>query len=86
MRHRTSHRQPECSARRRPACAYGLARTYAAAQGAADETLAAIALCVSEAVTNVVVHAYREAKPGARLCGGSPSSLERSHRTLIKRG
>ena len=28
-------------------------------------TLAAIALCVSEAVTNVVVHAYRDAaEPG----------------------
>jgi anti-sigma regulatory factor (Ser/Thr protein kinase) len=69
-----------------PRVARRLARTYAAAQGAPDETLAAIALCVSEAVTNVVVHAYREAKPGARLCGGSPSSLERSHRTLIERG
>jgi anti-sigma regulatory factor (Ser/Thr protein kinase) len=41
-----------------------LARTYAAGQGARDETLAAIALCVSEAVTNAVVHAYRESEPG----------------------
>jgi serine/threonine-protein kinase RsbW len=48
-----------------PRVARRLARTYAAAQGAADETLAAIALCVSEAVTNVVVRAYREAEPGA---------------------
>jgi hypothetical protein len=48
-----------------PRVARRLARTYAAAQGAPDETLAAIALCVSEAVTNVVVRAYREAEPGA---------------------
>jgi anti-sigma regulatory factor (Ser/Thr protein kinase) len=48
-----------------PRVARRLARTYAAAHCAADKPLAAIALCVSETVTNVVVHAYREAEPGA---------------------
>jgi anti-sigma regulatory factor (Ser/Thr protein kinase) len=47
-----------------PSVARRLARTYAAGQGARDETLAAIALCVSEAVTNVVLHAYRESELG----------------------
>jgi anti-sigma regulatory factor (Ser/Thr protein kinase) len=39
---------------------------FAAGEGADPDTLAAIALCVSEAVTNAVVHAYRdEDEPGA---------------------
>lgn len=33
---------------------------YAAGEGADPDTLAAIRLCVSEAVTNAVQHAYRE--------------------------
>src|SRR4029077_13132247 len=37
----------------------------AAEHGADVDTVAAVALCVSEAVANVVVHAYREAdRPG----------------------
>ena len=35
-------------------------KQFAADEGADADTLAAIALCVSEAVTNAVVHAYRE--------------------------
>lgn len=42
------------------------AAEFAAGEGADADTLAAIALCVSEAVTNVVVHAYRDQpQPGA---------------------
>jgi serine/threonine-protein kinase RsbW len=38
---------------------------FAASAGATDRALGAIAVCVSEAVTNVVVHAYRhEDRPG----------------------
>ena len=48
-----------------PGHARRLTAAYAAARGADAQTLAAIALCVSEAVTNVVVHAYRDAdEPG----------------------
>lgn len=43
-----------------PALARRATTAYAAGEGADAETLAAIALCVSEAVTNVVLHAYRE--------------------------
>jgi anti-sigma regulatory factor (Ser/Thr protein kinase) len=46
-----------------PGVARRLARSYAAKQGADDDTVAAVVLCVSEAVANVVVHAYREAEP-----------------------
>ena len=35
-----------------------------------DRTLAAIALCVSEAVSNVVIHAYRGGKPGPAILKG----------------
>ena len=46
-------------------CARRLTGAYAAAHGADAETLAAITLCVTEAVTNAVVHAYRDAdEPG----------------------
>jgi anti-sigma regulatory factor (Ser/Thr protein kinase) len=42
------------------------AAEFAAGEGADADTLAAIALCVSEAVTNAVVHAYRDQPhPGA---------------------
>jgi serine/threonine-protein kinase RsbW len=38
---------------------------FAASAGATDRALGAIAVCISEAVTNVVVHAYRhEDRPG----------------------
>ena len=38
---------------------------FAASAGATDRALSAIALCVSEALTNVFVHAYRhEDRPG----------------------
>jgi serine/threonine-protein kinase RsbW len=48
-----------------PRHARRLTGAYAAAHGADAETLTAIALCVTEAVTNVVVHAYRDAdEPG----------------------
>lgn len=48
-----------------PALARRAAAAFAADEGAPADTLAAIALCVSEAVTNVVVHAYRERdRPG----------------------
>ena len=48
-----------------PSQARAVARAFAAESGADADTLAAVALCVSEAVSNVVVHAYREAeKPG----------------------
>jgi anti-sigma regulatory factor (Ser/Thr protein kinase) len=43
-----------------PGLARKAARDFAARQGADPDTLAAIALCVSEAVTNVVIHAYRD--------------------------
>ena len=42
------------------------ARAFATEEGADADTLAAIALCVSEAVSNAVIHAYRERdRPGA---------------------
>ena len=41
------------------------ARAFAAEAGADADTLAAVALCVSEAVSNAVVHAYRDSeRPG----------------------
>ena len=49
-----------------PGQARRAAAEFAAGEGADAGTLAAIALCVSEAVTNAVVHAYRDqAQPGA---------------------
>jgi anti-sigma regulatory factor (Ser/Thr protein kinase) len=49
-----------------PRLARKAAAEFAAGEGADEETLAAIALCVSEAVTNAVLHAYRETdEPGA---------------------
>jgi serine/threonine-protein kinase RsbW len=48
-----------------PGLARRLTRAYAARHGVEPDTLAAIALCVSEAVTNAVVHAYHQAtEPG----------------------
>jgi serine/threonine-protein kinase RsbW len=46
---------------RSPAQARAAVVSYARSQGASQEMLARIALAVSEAVTNVVVHAYRGA-------------------------
>lgn len=43
-----------------PSRARQVARTFAAARTVDGELIAAVALCVSEAVTNVVLHAYRE--------------------------
>jgi anti-sigma regulatory factor (Ser/Thr protein kinase) len=49
-----------------PGRARRAAAEFAAGEGADADTLAAIALCVSEAVTNAVVHAYRDQEqPGA---------------------
>ena len=49
-----------------PGKARAAARAFAAEEGADADTIAAIALCVSEAVSNAVVHAYRESeRPGA---------------------
>jgi len=48
-----------------PGRARRAAAEYAAREGADAETLAAIELCISEAVTNAVVHAYRDRdRPG----------------------
>ncbi len=48
-----------------PSRARAAARAFAAESGADADTLAAVALCVSEAVSNAVVHAYRESdRPG----------------------
>ena len=53
------------AARQSPRDARAVARDYAARHGADPETLNAVALCVSEAVSNVVVHAYRnQTAPG----------------------
>ena len=43
-----------------PARARQAVRGYAAEQGADADTLAAVELCVSEAVSNAVLHAYRK--------------------------
>src|SRR5215208_4488304 len=43
-----------------PSVARRLTRQFAAEHNADDETIAAVALCVTEAVTNAVVHAYRD--------------------------
>jgi serine/threonine-protein kinase RsbW len=43
-----------------PGLARRAAGEFAADEGADADTLAAIRLCVSEAVTNAVVHAYRD--------------------------
>jgi anti-sigma regulatory factor (Ser/Thr protein kinase) len=49
-----------------PGLARRAAAEFAAGEGADKDTLAAIALCVSEAVTNAVLHAYRDSdEPGA---------------------
>jgi serine/threonine-protein kinase RsbW len=42
-----------------PGLARRLVRAYGARHGVGADVLAALALCVSEAVSNVVVHAYR---------------------------
>ena len=48
-----------------PSVARSLARGFATENDADEDTVAAVALCVSEAVANVVVHAYRNAnQPG----------------------
>jgi anti-sigma regulatory factor (Ser/Thr protein kinase) len=48
-----------------PGRARRAAQAFAADEGADAETVAAIALCVSEAVSNAVVHAYRDSdEPG----------------------
>jgi serine/threonine-protein kinase RsbW len=48
-----------------PGLARRAAAEFAAGEGADEQTLAAISLCVSEAVTNAVIHAYREVdEPG----------------------
>ena len=48
-----------------PSKARAVARAFAAESGADADTLAAVALCVSEAVSNVVMHAYRDReRPG----------------------
>ena len=54
--------------RPRPHRAREAVRAFAAEQGADAHTLAAVELCVSEAVSNAVVHAYR--KLGAARAGG----------------
>ena len=56
-----------------PAQAREAVRAFAAGQGADEDTLAAIELCVSEAVSNAVKHAYR--KPGRR----GPVEVEARH-------
>jgi len=43
-----------------PSRARQAARTFATARTVDGELIAAVALCVSEAVTNAVLHAYRE--------------------------
>ncbi len=49
-----------------PALARRAAAEFAAGEGADPDTLASIKLCVSEAVTNAVLHAYRDGDgPGA---------------------
>jgi serine/threonine-protein kinase RsbW len=53
------------AAREAPGLARHAVSRYARDCGADDETVAALALCVSEAVTNAVLHAYRRApQPG----------------------
>jgi len=48
-----------------PSQARAAVRAFAAESGADADTLAAVALCVSEAVSNAVVHAYRKSeRPG----------------------
>jgi serine/threonine-protein kinase RsbW len=55
-----------------PALARRALRTFALQQGAPAELQAAVALAVSEAVTNVVVHAYRDApEPGSVEVGAA---------------
>jgi anti-sigma regulatory factor (Ser/Thr protein kinase) len=62
-----------------PAVARRLTRSYAAEQGADGDTLSGMALAVTEAVANVVMHAYRDrdeagevelelARPNSFLC------------------
>jgi serine/threonine-protein kinase RsbW len=53
------------AAREAPGLARHAIRRYARDCGADEETVAALALCVTEAVTNAVLHAYRCApQPG----------------------
>jgi anti-sigma regulatory factor (Ser/Thr protein kinase) len=50
-----------------PAHARAAVGAYARGHGASPEMLAALALAVSEAVTNVVVHAYRDEPRGGTV-------------------
>jgi serine/threonine-protein kinase RsbW len=50
-----------------PGVARRLVRSYAAQYGVDGATLGAIALCVSEAVSNVAVHAYRDSEAPGEL-------------------
>jgi serine/threonine-protein kinase RsbW/stage II sporulation protein AB (anti-sigma F factor) len=52
---------------RAPAAAREVAREFAIARGADPDVVDAIALCVSEAVTNAVVHAYRNSARRGRV-------------------
>jgi anti-sigma regulatory factor (Ser/Thr protein kinase) len=50
-----------------PGQARAAVREFAAAHGAVEQTVADIALAVSEAVTNVVHHAYRDHQPAGEV-------------------
>src|SRR4051794_29539162 len=55
-------------------------REHAVSHGAAAEIQDAIALCVTEAVTNAVVHAYRDRPPARAGAGRSPATRRRDLR------
>jgi anti-sigma regulatory factor (Ser/Thr protein kinase) len=52
---------------------------YASAGGARDGVLAAVKLCVSEAVTNAVVHGYRDIGSRGRVTLCAQRVLDRLH-------
>jgi anti-sigma regulatory factor (Ser/Thr protein kinase) len=52
---------------------------YATASGARDGVLAAVKLCVSEAVTNAVVHGYRDTGACGRVTLRAQRVLDRLH-------
>ena len=47
---------------------------FAEAAGASEELARAVALAVSETVTNAVVHATSAASPGSCACGAGPTA------------
>jgi serine/threonine-protein kinase RsbW len=71
---------------RTPAQARAALVAFARAHGASQQVVAALALAVSEAVTNVVVHAYRDAPAAGIVQVSADVADSELHVTIADRG